>query len=148
MRWKLERLLHIRMLLEEAAQFELEKKRAEMCTLERACEEQRRLALSVRQQALEVLNSTERSTGDEWCMRITDADLLGWKRRKLTAAVESRRPIVEAATKDYLARRIERRQMAALAALFAEKDNRESVRRAQRQLDDWFHGRAVRRGRD
>ena len=148
MRWKLERLLRIRMLLEEAAQFELEKKRAEMCTLERAREEQRRLALSVRQQALEVLNSPERSTGDEWCMRITDADLLGWKRRKLAAAMEGRRPAVEAATRDFLARRVERRQMAALAALAAERGKRESLRTAQRQLDDWFHGRALRRERD
>jgi flagellar biosynthesis chaperone FliJ len=145
MKRPLERLLHIRQLLENLSHLEFERKTAEVRLLEQGAERQRRRALTARSSALAQLESPGEDATPAWLVGVADAEILGWKRVRLAARAAARRPALEAARADLLARRLERRQAETLAAAAAAARERKQRRREQSQVDDWFQSRAARR---
>jgi hypothetical protein len=144
MKRQLDRLLRIRQLLENLSHLELERKTAEVRQLERGAERQRRLALTARSGALARLERAGTEGTPAWLVGMADADILCWKRARLAANAAARRPAMEAARRELLARRLERRQAETLAAAAAAIREKTQRRREQNQVDDWFQGRAAR----
>jgi hypothetical protein len=143
---KLDRVLRIRELLEELAHFDLERKTTEARALEAGAEQQRRLALALREEAFEALGLRAADVTQPWLMSIADADIHAWKRDKLAGQAEARKPAMEAARAEFLARRLDRRQVEMLVAGDVKAEEKERVRREQKQVDDWFQsGRGARR---
>lgn len=141
---QLDRLLRVRQLLENFSHLELERRAVEVRQLEKSAERQRRLALTARSDALALLNTPNEAVTPAWLVSIADADILRWKRARLAARAASRRPALEAARRDLLARRLERRQVETLAAAAGAVREKIRRRREQNQVDDWFQSRAAR----
>jgi hypothetical protein len=140
----LDRLLRLRRSIENLAFLELEKRKAEAHRLEQGAEQQRRLALATRSGALALLERGGAEMQTDWLLHVADAEILSWKRARLAAQAMARRPGIEAARREMLARRLERRQVGMLAAAAASALEKEQIRREQNQADDWFQSRAVR----
>ena len=148
MKHKLDRVLRIRGLLEDLAHFDLEKKTAEMRALEGGAERQRYRAMALRGEAFEVLGSRAAGVTTPWLMGIADADIHAWKRDKLAGQADARKPAVEAARAEFFARRLDRRQIEMLVEDDVRAEEKERMRREQKQVDDWFQsGRGVRQRR-
>lgn len=145
MRRNLERVLRIRALFEELSQLELETRTAELRQLESAAERQRRLSLAARLEAHQLLPAAGNAKAEAWLTGIADAELLAKKSNRLNAAAQKKKPVAEAAREVFLARRLERRQAETLVTAAAEAENKEQLRRDQKQVDDWFQSRAARR---
>lgn len=141
MKHKLDRVLRIRGLLEDVAHFELEKKTAEVRALEGGAARQRQLAMVLRGEAFAELGSKAAGATLPWLMAIADADIHAWRRDKLAAQAEARKPGMEAARAEFLARRRDRRQVEMLVAGALRAEEKERVRREQKQVDEWFQGR-------
>jgi hypothetical protein len=144
MRRPLQHLLRIRQLLENLSHLELERRSVEVRQLEQGAERQRRLALTARSEALALLEQEKAENTPAWLVGVADADLLRWKRARLAAHAAARRPAMEDARQELLARRLERRQAETLAATAAAARQRKLRRREQNQVDDWFQSRAGR----
>jgi hypothetical protein len=144
MRRQLDRLLRIRQLLENLSHLELERNTAEVRQLEEGAERQRRLALTARSGALALLETGSQEGTPAWLMGVSDADILRWKRARLWAHAAARRPAMEAARRELLEKRLERRQAETLAAAAAAARDKKQRRREQNQVDDWFQSRAAR----
>jgi hypothetical protein len=144
MRRPLDRLLRIRRMIENLALLELETRNAEARQLEQGAELQRRLALAVRSEALVLLERENADMAPEWLLGVADAEILSWKRARLAAQARARRPAIESARREMLARRMERRQVESLAAAAAAALEKKQIRRDQNQVDDWFRSRAAR----
>lgn len=140
------RLLRLRVLLEELSELELEKHATQLRRLETAVEQHRASARAVRGEAVQLLMTMQDT--DAWQVGVADVEVLGWKAGKLQSMADSHRPDVEVAREDLLARRLERRQVETLAAAAARTEEKERVRREQKQIDDWFQSRVVREKRD
>jgi hypothetical protein len=144
MKRKPDRVLRIRALLEDLSRLEFEKKLAGMRFLEMAAERHRRLARSVRADALQTLAGDESAGRESWLMRIADAEVLGWKEARLQALAEEEQGAVRDARQELLARRLERRQVEALLATAARAEKKGQLRREQNLTDDWFQSGASR----
>ena len=136
MKRALDRLLRIRALLEERAQLELAKRTGEMLRIEKGAERLQRLAVAIRVDACAALSRGEAT--DRWLTDIADAEILGWNSGRLNALARARRPAVEEARHELMARRLERRQVESLLASAAEAEKEEQGRRDQKRLDEWF----------
>jgi hypothetical protein len=147
MKRPLDRLLRIRQLLENLSHLELERRTMEVRQLERESERQSRLALTARSEALELLRGGSEERTPAWLMGVADAEILRWKRARLAVQAASRRPAMEAARTELMARRLERRQAETLAAAAAAAREKTRRRREQNQVDDWFQSRAARKNR-
>lgn len=145
MRRNLGRVLRIRALFEELSQLELETRTAELRQLESAAERQRRLSLAVRLEAHQLLTEPGNATTQAWLTGIGDAELLARKSNRLNTAAQKKKPVAEAAREVFLARRLERRQAETLVTAAAAADNKQELRRDQKQVDDWFQSRSARR---
>jgi hypothetical protein len=145
MKRPLERLLRIRQLVENLSHLELERRTVEVRHLEQGAERQRKLAITARSNALAVLEAAGGAGTPAWLVGVADADILRWKRARLAAGAASRRPAMEAARQELLARRLERRQAETLAAAAAAAREKMRRRREQNQIDDWFQSRAAHR---
>ncbi len=147
MKRSLNRLLHIRALLEEVSRLDLEKKNAEMRSLERAVTDQRLLAAGVRADAIRVL--TEDADGEGWLVAIADAGILGWKETRLQSLAAISRSAVATARDELLERRLERRQVETLIVAAERIEKQEESRREQNRADEWYQQRgSVRRDQD
>ncbi len=144
MKHSLDRVLRVRRLLEDLSRLELQQRAAAKRQLEKGAQRQRRLALSVRGEALGILEGRAGEEAREWLLKIADADLFAWKGGKLDAMAEAERPMVEAARTAMLARRLDRRQMETLIAAAAAVEDKQGRRRVQSQVDEWFQSRTVR----
>jgi hypothetical protein len=144
MRRPFDRLLRIRRMVENLSLLELEKRNAEARQLELGAERQRRLALATRSGALALLERGGAETPTDWLLGVADAEILSWKRARLAAQAQARRPGIEVARREMLARRLERRQAETLAAAAAAALEKERIRREQNRADDWFQSRAAR----
>jgi hypothetical protein len=145
---KLDRVLRIRGLLEDVAHFDLEKKTADVRALDGGAARQRQLAMVLRGEAFEALGTQAAGATLPWLMGIADADIHAWKRDKLAAQAQARRPGMETGRAEFLARRLDRRQVEMLVADALKVEEKERVRREQKLVDDWFQSRrAARRGR-
>jgi hypothetical protein len=144
MKRTLTRLLRIRQTIENLSLLELERRNLEARRVEQAAERQRRLALAARTQALASLEGSGAEAAPEWLLGVADAEILSWKRARLAAEALARRPGIEAARREMLARRLERRQVETLAAAAAAALEKQQIRREQNQVDDWFQSRAAR----
>src|ERR1700691_5374740 len=116
MRHKLDRALRIRGLLEDLARFDLEKTTEEARAREGGCGRQRQLAMVLRGEAFERLESQAAGVTQPWLMGIADAEIHAWKRDKLAGQAEARKPAMEAARAEFFARRLDRRQVEMLVA--------------------------------
>jgi hypothetical protein len=144
MKRQLDRLLRIRQMLENLSHLELERKTAEVRQLEQGAERQRRLALTAGQSTLALLEAGSAEGTPAWLVGMADADILRWKRARLAMRAAARKPALEAARRELLARRLERRQAETLAAARAVASEKMQRRREQNQVDDWFQSRAAR----
>lgn len=142
MKHRLQRVLRVRAVLEELSRLELEERTAAVQRLERAAEQQQQRADAARAQSLGLLFSEQT---DGWQTQIVDAEILAWKRGRLAALALAGQTAREEARQALLARRLDRRQIAALLDAAEEAGARERGRREQHQLDDWFHSRAYRK---
>jgi flagellar export protein FliJ len=144
---RLDRVLRIRGLLEDVARFDLGKKNAEVRALEGDADRQRQLALVLRGEALEALESRMAGATMPWLMGIADAEIHAWKRDKLAGQALARKPGMDAARAEFFARRLDRRQVEMLVAGDVRAEEKERVRREQKQVDDWFQSRRGARQR-
>lgn len=144
MKRQLDRVLRIRQMLENLSRLELERRTVEVRQLERGAERQRRLALAARSGALAWLEAAEARGTPEWLVGTADADLLRWKRARLGGWAASRRTEMEAVRRELLARQLERRQAETLAAAEQRAREKNTRRREQNLVDDWFQSRAAR----
>lgn len=142
MRRQLERLLRIRQLLEQLAHLELQRNTTEIAHLERAAERERRLAVAARSNALAQLEAGDAQSA--WLLAAADAEMLRWKRARLGNLAAARRPALEAARREMLARRLERRQAETMVSAEESAQEKQRQRREQNFVDDWFQSRMVR----
>lgn len=136
MKGRLDRILQIRALLEEAAQAEFAAATAELRRLENQAGEQRQRARGARAEAVQRLLTSE-AEEPNWELGMADAELFGWKAGRLLGVAASRGPALEAARMRLLDRRRQRLQMEALIASAAHRESTRQARREQRQLDEW-----------
>lgn len=141
MKHRLSRVLHIRTFFEELAQLELEQKNVELRRLEKAAEQQRRMALAVRMDVLHVLAGN--SEPGSWLTGIADGEIVKWKSVKLDALAVVSRLNAERARGLLLECRLRRRQLETLLTTAAQRELQEQTRREQTRIDDWFHSRAA-----
>jgi hypothetical protein len=141
----LERLLRVRQLLENLSHLELGRRTAEVRRLEQGAERQSRRALVARSDALELLETGCVEGTPAWLVGVADAEILRWKRACLAARAAARRPAMEGARRELLARRLDRRQAETLAGAAAAVREKTQRRREQNQVDDWFQSRAARK---
>lgn len=144
MKRSLTRLLRVRELMEDLAQFDFERRSAEMAALEQAAGQQRRLAESTRAEAAENLIEEQ---PEAWLSKRTDAEILGWKRGRLEALAQAAQPVVNQKRQQLLERRTERRQVEMLQAEAARAEEKDRHRQEQNRTDDWFQSRAAREDR-
>lgn len=141
MKRRLERIVRIRKLLEELAQSDLGRQIAEARFLEQSAAAHREKSGAARMDAWQLLES---GATPAWLLGISDADLLAWKGERLEALAVARQPGIEAARRELLGRRIERRQLEILDEAAAQAETRERIRREQKAADDWFQSRSSR----
>jgi hypothetical protein len=146
MKRKLDRVLRIRVLLEDLSRLEFEKKIANVRFLEIAAERQGQLARSVRADALRMLREEQSARRESWPMRVADAEILDWKAARFEALAEEGQGAVHEAREALLGRRLERRQVEALLAIAAREEKKGQVRREQNLTDDWFQSGPWREG--
>lgn len=137
-------LLRIRDLVEELSRLDLERKAVALRAAEEAGARQQRLVRTVRSAALRLLAEAAPESTSAWLTEVADAELLNWKKTRLLAIAEARRPAFEIARDVLLARRLDRLQVKTLAAAAAKTEEAERARREQRNIDDWFRSRAAR----
>ncbi len=134
------RLLRVRALFETLSAQELGRRSAEMRRLDTEAERQQQLACHARARALRLLTA-----GEDWITGIMDAELARWKSGRLAGLAEARRPLVDAAREELMARRVERRQIESLISEADRAERAERARREQKHLDDWFRSRSSRK---
>ena len=148
MKHKLDRVLRIRGLLEDVAHFDLEKRTADVRALERGAERQRQLAMVLRGESFEALETRAAEGTMPWLMGIADAEIHAWKRGQLEGQAQAQKPGMEAARAEFFARRLDRRQVEMLVAGALQAEEKERVRQEQKQVDEWFQsGRRLRQER-
>jgi len=136
MKRRLDRLLHIRTLLEDRSRLALETRVAATRALELAARRERQLGDGNGAAALRLLTAGEDT--ESWLQRIADGEILRWKETRLRAFAEASQAALEEARAVLLAHRLERRQVEALLALARRAEEKEAVRREQTRTDDWF----------
>lgn len=141
MKRSLTRLLRVRELMEDLAQFDFERRKAEMAALEQAAEQQHRRAASARAEAAENLIEEQ---AESWLGSRTDAAILDRKKERLEALAQAAKPVVNQKREQLLERRMERRQVEMLRAEAARAEEKDRNRQEQNRTDDWFQSRAAR----
>lgn len=147
----LARLLTIRRVLEESSRMELERCVALAARIERA---QEREKLTMRQSLEEVLTTVVDESNLLW--EQTDRRTMGWLNAENAAARWGQLRTVAEATANqvvearaaFLERRTERRQVESVLTSQQELRRIEQERRTQRELDDWFSLKQVKRRRN
>jgi len=146
MKRNLHRVLSIRALFESLSMLHLKKETGELRALEAAADRERSLALSMRGLALHGLDKGTES--DAWLTDMTDADLLSRRRGRLQELAGRQRPAVDAAREDLLIRRRELRQAEIMLDAAAAAEEKDQVRREQKQADEWYQSRLARKKGD
>jgi hypothetical protein len=137
----LQRILRIRALLENLAHLEWEKKAGEARQLETSAAGFAKKARAVRLDALERLQGRDSDGTPSWMLSLADADMLAWQRAKLAQLAAVQKPAIQTARAEFLARRLDRRQVETLLESAAQAAAKEQKRREQKQVDDWYQSR-------
>ena len=143
MRHPLRRILRLRSLLEEMSRLNLELRLKELAQLESnslRVEQERKNIVQSRHELIKQGNSDwqEASLLESW---------LDKERYLLDSARYQKMLAVDAAKAEYLERRKEYRQIENVIDVKAAARARESSRREQQQLDDWFGGNKEKKPR-
>ena len=141
MKHSLQRILRIRALLENLSHLEWEKKAAGARQIEAIAAGQGQMARAARVNALERLQEENGDGTASWLLSLADADLLAWQRARLMRLVAARQPAIQAARAEFLAKRLDRRQVEILLENAARAAAKEEKRREQKQADDWYQSR-------
>jgi hypothetical protein len=145
MKRQLQRILHIRELVEDLSRLGFERATAEMRYVELAAEVQNRLSRSARESALQTLVE-EASTGlNDWLIGIADAEIANWREARLHALSEAGKPAVDRAREEMLTRRQERLQVSALYSSAVRAEEKRQLRLEQNRTDEWFQSQLGRR---
>lgn len=147
MRAQLERLLKLRALVEESSKLELERRAALAARIDRAQERERSSMRESRAEVVKtVVNPCEaaeqsRQRTLEW----SNVESAAWRERQLHPLAQATARKVEEARAEFFERRKERRQLESVLEAQRVRERVERDRRIQRDLDDWFGMKQIRR---
>lgn len=147
MRSPLERLLKLRALVEESSRMELERRTALAARIDRAQEHERAKMRESRGNVVETISghgeAAEQSRRRmlEW----SNLESASWRERQLYPLAQATARKVEEGRTKFFERRKERRQVESVLEAQRARERVERDRRAQRDLDDWFGMKQIRR---
>jgi hypothetical protein len=138
----LARVMRIRRLLEEAGRAELAGRAAERRLWEAAIEQAERQAQTSGREAHEAIRHDRDSPGrSRW---LEDGDNARLQASRLQARLAALLAAEEEARQRYMGLRLETRQIEQLVAQEQSRADRESAKREQQAMDDWFGARQSR----
>lgn len=143
----MERLLKLRALVEESSKLELERRAALAARIDRAQERER---ASMRESRGEVVKTvSENGEAAEQSRERTlgwwNVESAAWRERQLHPLAQATARKVEEGRAEFFERRKERRQVESVLEAQRGRERVERDRRAQRDLDDWFGMKQIRR---
>lgn len=160
----LDRLLHLRALLEEVSRAELERRLRNQSRIEEAQRREQSISLQLRQKSLALLlaggetapvddgnqdrnrggNGQQRDQRDRRAFAESDRQASDQRRDRLVGIAADGSVQVEKAQREFLTRRGETRTLESLIRNQKAQREWEQNRRDQQQLDDWFAGKQIR----
>lgn len=144
----LDRVLQIRLLLEDTSQLELNERVQSLLRLENAIANEQRVLRKHREELLEILVASFDADRDaRFFMEVAmSVGVQREKQLKMLALAETGK--VREAREKLLTRRKERQQIDVILHADMEARARESARREQRNLDEWFSQQRIQAGRN
>lgn len=147
MRAPLERLLKLRALVEETSRMELEQRAALAARVGRAQERERKTIRESRAEVVKTvsIDSEVEEQVEQRTIEWSNAESAAWRERQLEPLAKAAARRVEEGRAEFFEKRKERRQVESVVEVQRERLRVEQDRRTQRNLDDWFGMKQIRR---
>jgi hypothetical protein len=143
-------LLKLRALVEESSRVELERIAALAARIDQAQERERAVIRESREEVVKTV-SKDGEAGEQLCQRAlewSNVESAAWREQQLYPLARATAKRVEEGRAEFFEKRKERRQVESVLDAQRARMRAEQDRRMQRDLDDWFGMKQIRRALD